>query len=281
MLDETGHPVPHAGPSIPVEIQGLSDVPIAGEEVVVLADERKAREIALFRQGKFRDVKLAKQQAAKLEGMFDQMATGESKALALVIKADVQGSQEALSHALQKLSTDEVKVNIVHSGVGAITESDINLALASNAVVIGFNTRADATAKKLVSAHGVDVRYYNVIYDAVDEVKAALSGMLAPEQKESVTGMVEVRQVFHISKVGTVAGCYVLEGLVRRNSLVRVLRDNVVIHSGEFDSLKRFKDDVREVKGGFECGLSVKNFNDLKVGDQLEAYEVVEVARSL
>jgi translation initiation factor IF-2 len=281
MLDETGHPVPHAGPSIPVEIQGLSDVPIAGEEVVVLTDERKAREIALFRQGKFRDVKLAKQQAAKLEGMFDQMATGESKALALVIKADVQGSQEALSHALQKLSTDEVKVNIVHSGVGAITESDINLALASNAVVIGFNTRADATAKKLVSAHGVDVRYYNVIYDAVDEVKAALSGMLAPEQKESVTGMVEVRQVFHISKVGTVAGCYVLEGLVRRNSLVRVLRDNVVIHSGELDSLKRFKDDVREVKGGFECGLSVKNFNDIKVGDQLEAYEVVEVARSL
>jgi translation initiation factor IF-2 len=281
MLDETGHPVPHAGPSTPVEIQGLSDVPVAGEEVVVLGDERKAREIALFRQGKFRDVKLAKQQAAKLEGMFDQMATGESKALALVIKADVQGSQEALSHALEKLATEEVKVNIVHSGVGAITESDINLALASNAVVIGFNTRADATAKKLVAAHGVDVRYYNVIYDAVDEVKAALSGMLSPEQKEAVTGLVEVRQVFHISKVGTVAGCYVLEGLVRRNSLVRVLRDSVVIHSGELDSLKRFKDDVREVKAGFECGLSVKNFNDLKVGDQVEAYEVVEVARSL
>jgi len=281
MLDETGHPVPHAGPSTPVEIQGLSDVPVAGEEVVVLGDERKAREIALFRQGKFRDVKLAKQQAAKLEGMFDNMATGESKALALVIKADVQGSQEALSHALEKLATEEVKVNIVHSGVGAITESDINLALASNAVVIGFNTRADATAKKLVAAHGVDVRYYNVIYDAVDEVKAALSGMLSPEQKEAVTGLVEVRQVFHISKVGTVAGCYVLEGLVRRNSLVRVLRDSVVIHSGELDSLKRFKDDVREVKAGFECGLSVKNFNDLKVGDQVEAYEVVEVARSL
>ena len=281
MLDETGHPVPHAGPSTPVEIQGLSDVPIAGEEVVVLGDERKAREIALFRQGKFRDVKLAKQQAAKLEGMFDNMATGESKALALVIKADVQGSQEALSHALEKLATEEVKVNIVHSGVGAITESDINLALASNAVVIGFNTRADATAKKLVAAHGVDVRYYDVIYDAVDEVKAALSGMLSPEQKEAVTGLVEVRQVFHISKVGTVAGCYVLEGLVRRNSLVRVLRDSVVIHSGELDSLKRFKDDVREVKAGFECGLSVKNFNDLKVGDQVEAYEVVEVARSL
>jgi translation initiation factor IF-2 len=281
MLDESGHSIHEAGPSIPVEIQGLSDVPQAGEEVIVLGDERRAREIALFRQGKFRDVKLAKQQAAKLEGMFDQMATAGSKALSLIIKADVQGSQEALSHALQKLSTDEVKVNLIHSGVGAITESDINLALASNAVVIGFNTRADATAKKLIGAHGVDVRYYNIIYDAVDEVKAALSGMLAPEKKEAVTGLIEVRQVFHISKIGTVAGCYVLEGLVRRGSMVRVLRDNIVIHTGELDSLKRFKDDVREVKAGFECGLSVKSFSDIKVGDQLEAYEVVEVARTL
>ncbi len=281
MLDENGHAVPQAGPSIPVEIQGLSDVPAAGEEVIVLGDERKAREIALFRQGKFRDVKLAKQQAAKLEGMFDQMAAGESKTLSLIIKADVQGSVEALAHALQKLSTEEVKVNVVHSGVGAITESDINLALASNAVVVGFNTRADATAKKLIGAHGVDVRYYNVIYDAVDEVKAAMSGMLAPERKESVTGLVEIRQVFHISKVGTVAGCYVLEGVVKRASQVRVLRDNIVIHTGELDSLKRFKDDVREVKAGFECGLSVKSFSDLKVGDQLEVFEVVEVARSL
>ncbi len=280
MLDESGHSVPDAGPSIPVEIQGLSDVPQAGEEVMVLGDERRAREIALFRQGKFRDVKLAKQQAAKLEGMFDQMAAG-TKTLSLIIKADVQGSQEALSHALQKLSTDEVRVNLVHAGVGAITESDINLALASNAVVIGFNTRADATAKKLIAAHGVDVRYYNIIYDAVDEVKSALSGMLAPEKKESVTGLVEVRQVFHISKVGTVAGCYVLEGVVKRGSMVRVLRDNIVIHTGELDSLKRFKDDVREVKAGFECGLSVKSFSDIKVGDQLEAYEVVEVARTL
>ena len=280
MLDESGHSVPHAGPSIPVEIQGLSDVPQAGEEVIVLGDERRAREIALFRQGKFRDVKLAKQQAAKLEGMFDQMAAG-TKTLSLIIKADVQGSQEALSHALQKLSTDEVRVNLVHAGVGAITESDINLALASNAVVIGFNTRADATAKKLIAAHGVDVRYYNIIYDAVDEVKSALSGMLAPEKKESVTGLVEVRQVFHISKVGTVAGCYVLEGVVKRGSMVRVLRDNIVIHTGELDSLKRFKDDAREVKAGFECGLSVKSFSDIKVGDQLEAYEVVEVARTL
>jgi len=281
MLDESGHNVPDAGPSTPVEIQGLSDVPQAGEEMIVLGDERRAREIALFRQGKFRDVKLAKQQAAKLEGMFDQMAPGGTKTLSLIIKADVQGSQEALSHALQRLSTDEVRVNLVHAGVGAITESDINLALASNAVVVGFNTRADATAKKLIAAHGVDVRYYNIIYDAVDEVKAALSGMLAPEKKESVTGLVEVRQVFHISKVGTVAGCYVLEGVVKRGSMVRVLRDNIVIHTGELDSLKRFKDDVREVKAGFECGLSVKSFSDIKVGDQLEAYEVVEVARTL
>ncbi|MFN8752575.1 MAG: translation initiation factor IF-2, partial [Betaproteobacteria bacterium] len=193
----------------------------------------------------------------------------------------VQGSYEGLTHALEKLSTDEVKVNIIHAGVGAITESDINLALASNAVVIGFNTRADATSKKLVAAHGIDVRYYNIIYEAVDDVKNALSGMLAPERKENITGLVDVRQVFHISKVGTVAGCYVLEGLVRRNSLVRVLRDNVVIHTGELDSLKRFKDDTREVKAGFECGLSVKGFDDIKVGDQVEAYEVVEVARSL
>ena len=281
MFDEAGHTVQEAGPSIPVEIQGLSDVPVAGEQAQVLGDERKAREIALFRQGKFRDVKLAKQQAAKLENMFDQMAEGEAKTLSLVIKADVQGSYEALTHALQKLSTGEVKVNIIHSGVGAITESDINLALASKAVVIGFNTRADSTARKLISNAGVDVRYYNIIYQAVDEIKAALSGMLAPERKENILGLVDVRQVFHISKVGAVAGCYVLEGLVKRNSMVRVLRDNVVIHSGELDSLKRFKDDAREVKAGFECGLSIKNYDDIKVGDQLEIYEVVEVARTL
>jgi len=281
MFDEAGRAVQEAGPSIPVEIQGLSDVPVAGEQAQVLGDERKAREIALFRQGKFRDVKLAKQQAAKLENVFDQMGEGEAKTLSLVIKADVQGSYEALAHALQKLSTGEVKVNIIHSGVGAITESDINLALASKAVVIGFNTRADSTARKLISNAGVDVRYYNVIYDAVDEIKAALSGMLAPERKENILGLVDVRQVFQISKVGVVAGCYVLEGLIKRNSMVRVLRDNVVIHSGELDSLKRFKDDAREVKAGFECGLSIKNYNDIKVGDQLEIYEVVEVARTL
>jgi translation initiation factor IF-2 len=281
MLDENGESVKEAGPSIPVEIQGLSDVPMAGEDVMCLADERKAREIALFRQGKFRDVKLAKQQAAKLENMFEQMAEGEVRVLPLVIKTDVQGSYEALAHALQKLSTGEVKVNIIHSGVGAITESDINLALASKAVVIGFNTRAEAPARKLIDATGVQVRYYTIIYEAVDDVKAALSGMLAPERKESVIGLVEIRQVFRISKVGAVAGCYVLDGTVKRGSQVRLLRNHVVIHGGELDSLKRFKDDVKEVKAGFECGLSLKNFNDIEEGDQLEVFEMIEVARSL
>jgi len=281
MLDEAGRPVASAGPSIPVEIQGLSEVPNAGEELATLADERKAREIALFRQGKFREVKLARQQAAKLENVFEQMGEGEKKVLSLVIKADVQGSQEALVHALTRLSTDEVKVSVVHAGVGGITESDVNLALASRAVMIGFNTRADATARKLIESSGIQVRYYNIIYEAVDEIKAALSGMLAPEKKEQVLGAVEVRQVFRISKVGAVAGCYVLEGLVKRSAQVRVLRDNVVIHTGEIDSLKRFKDDVREVKAGFECGMSLKNFSDLKEGDLFEVFEVLEVARTL
>ncbi len=281
MLDENGRPVNEAGPSIPVELQGLADVPNAGDEMIVLGDERKAREIALFRQGKFRDVKLAKKQAAKLENMFEQMKEDELKVLPIVLKADVQGSQEALAHALSRLSHEEVRVNVVHSGVGAITESDVNLALASKAVIIGFNTRADAAARKLAENSGIDIRYYNIIYDAVDEVKAALGGMLAPEKKENVLGLVEVRQVFRISKVGTVAGCYVTEGLIRRAAKVRVLRDNVVIHDGELDSLKRFKDDVREVKAGFECGLSVRGFNDINVGDQLEVYEVQEVARTL
>ena len=281
MLDENGKPVQSAGPSIPVEIQGLSEVPAAGEDMMVLTDERKAREIALFRQGRFRDVKLAKQQAAKLENVFEQMGEGEKKVLALVIKSDVQGSQEALVHALTRLATDEVKVSVVHAGVGGITESDVNLAMASRAVIIGFNTRADAAARKLAESAGIQLRYYNIIYDAVEEMKAALSGMLAPERKEAVIGMVEVRQVFRISKIGTVAGCYVLEGAVRRGAQVRVLRDNVVIHTGDIDSLKRFKDDVREVKAGFECGMSLKNFSDLKEGDQLEVFEVQEVARSL
>jgi translation initiation factor IF-2 len=281
MADENGKTVTEAGPAIPVEIQGLSDVPLAGEDVMALGDERKAREIALFRQGKFRDVKLAKQQAAKLENMFGEVGENEVKTLALIVKADVQGSYEGLSQALSKLSTDEVKVNIVHAAVGGITESDVNLALASKAVIIGFNTRADAQARKLAESSGVQIRYYNIIYDAVDEVKAALSGMLAPEQKENQLGLVEVREVYRISKVGTVAGCYVLEGLVRRGARVRLLRDNVVVHEGELDSLKRFKDDVREVKAGFECGLSLKNYNDIQKGDQIEVFEIVEVSRTL
>jgi translation initiation factor IF-2 len=281
MLDENGKPVQSAGPSIPVEVQGLSEVPTAGEEMMTIADERKAREIALFRQGKFRDVKFAKQHATKLENMFGQMAEGEKKVLTLVIKADVQGSQEALVHALTRLATEEVKVTVVHAGVGAITESDVNLAMAARAVIIGFNTRADATARKLIESAGIQVRYYNIIYDAVEEIKSALSGMLAPERKEQVLGLVEVRQVFKISKIGTVAGCYVQEGLVKRSAQVRVLRDNVVIHTGEIDSLKRFKDDVREVKAGFECGMSLKNFSDIKEKDQFEVFETVEVARTL
>ena len=281
MLDEDGKSVNEAGPSIPVEIQGLSDVPAAGEELLVLADERKAREIALFRQGKFRDVKLAKQQAAKLENMFEQMTAGDVKTLTLLIKADVQGSQEALSQSLQKLSTDEVKVHVVHAGVGGISESDVNLASASNAVILGFNTRADASSRKLAEHLGVDIRYYNVIYDAVDEVKAAMTGMLTPDKKEEILGLVEIRQVFRASKIGTIAGCMVLEGMVKRGAMVRVLRNNVVVHTGELDSLKRFKDDVKEVKEGFECGLSIKNFTDIAEGDQLEVFEVKEVARTL
>ncbi|MFV0663142.1 translation initiation factor IF-2 [Denitromonas sp.] len=281
MLDENGKPIEEAGPSIPVEILGLSDVPAAGDEAIVLADERKAREIALFRQGKFRDVKLAKQQAAKLENMLEQMGESEVKTLPLIIKADVQGSQEALVHALQKLSTDEVRVKVIHGAVGAITESDVNLAQASGGVIIGFNTRADAKARGLAENFGVDLRYYNIIYDAVDEVKAALSGMLSPEKREEVIGTVEVRQVFTVSKIGTIAGCYVLDGIVKRGSKVRVLRNNVVIHTGELESLKRFKDDVKEVKAAFECGLSLKNFNDIQEGDHLEVFEVREVARSL
>jgi translation initiation factor IF-2 len=281
MLDESGKTVNEAGPSIPVEIQGLSDVPQAGEDMMVLPDERKAREIALFRQGKFRDVQLARKQAAKLESMFEQMGEGEVQQLPIILKADMQGSYEGLAHALGKLSTDEVKVNIIHSGVGAITESDVNLALASKAVLIGFNVRADASARKLAESSGVDIRYYNIIYEAVDEVKAALSGMLAPEKKENVIGTVEVRQVFVISKVGTIAGCYVTDGVIKRGAGVRLIRNNVVVHQGELDSLKRFKDDVKEVKANFECGLSLKNFNDIQEGDQLEVFEVVEVARTL
>ena len=281
MLDENGKSIAEAGPSIPVEIQGLSDVPMAGEEVMAIADERKAREIALFRQGKFRDVKLARQSAAKLETMLDQMGDGDVKNLPLIIKTDVQGSQEALAQSLTKLSTSEVRVQIVHGGVGGISESDVNLAIASKAVIIGFNTRADASVKKLAESNGIDIRYYTIIYEAVDDIKAALSGMLSPERREQVIGLVDIREVYKITKVGTVAGCYVLDGSVKRGASARLLRANVVVWSGELDSLKRFKDDVREVKAGFECGLSLKNHNDIEVGDQLEIFEVQEVARAL
>ncbi|GLR27749.1 translation initiation factor IF-2 [Limnobacter litoralis] len=281
MLDEANNNIDEAGPSIPCEIQGLSDVPAAGEEVIVLPDERKAREIALFRQGKFRDVKLAKQQAAKLENMFEQMTEGEVKTLPIVLKSDVQGSQEALSQALLKLSTDEVKVQIVHAAVGGISESDVNLALASKAVIIGFNTRADQGARKTAENNGVDIRYYNIIYDAVDEVKAAMTGMLAPDKKEEIIGSVEIRVVYKISKVGSVAGCMVTDGVIRRSSGIRLLRDNVVVWTGQLASLKRFKDDAKEVRQNFECGLQLANYDDIREGDTLEVFEVKEVARTL
>ncbi|MFI4932498.1 MAG: translation initiation factor IF-2, partial [Burkholderiales bacterium] len=281
MLDEDGKPINEAGPSIPVEIQGLTEVPQAGDEFMVLADERRAREIATFRQGKYREVTLNKRQAAKLENMFENMGEGAAQTLSLILKADVQGSQEALAQSLVKLSTDEVKVQVVHAAVGGISESDVNLAIASKAVIIGFNTRADAGARKLAENNGIDIRYYNIIYDAVDEVKAAMAGMLAPEQKEEVIGNAEIRQVFRISKIGAIAGCMVTAGVVRRSARVRVLRDHVVVFTGELESLKRFKDDVREVKEGFECGLNIKNYNDIAEGDQLEFFEIKEVARTL
>lgn len=281
MLDEDGKATDAAGPSIPVEIQGLTEVPQAGDEFMVLSDERRAREIATFRQGKYRDVKLARRQAANLETMMEQMGQGDVQTLPLIVKADVQGSQEALSQSLQKLSTDEVKVQIVHAAVGGISESDINLAIASKAIIIGFNVRADAGARKLAEGNGVDLRYYNIIYDAVDEVKAAMTGMLAPEHREEVIGTAEIRQVFVASKIGTVAGSMVTAGVVRRGARFRLLRDNVVVYSGEVESVRRLKDDVREVKEGFECGIKLKNYNEIKEGDQLEFFEVKEVARTL
>ncbi|MGL6110396.1 MAG: translation initiation factor IF-2, partial [Rubrivivax sp.] len=281
MLDENGKSADEAGPSIPVEIQGLTEVPQAGDDFMVLGDERRAREIATFRQGKYRDVKLAKKQAAKLENMFENMGQGEAQMLPLIIKADVQGSQEALAQSLLKLSTDEVKIQIVHSAVGGISESDVNLAIASKAVIIGFNTRADAGARKLAEGNAVDLRYYTIIYDAVDEIKAAMTGMLAPEQREEVIGTAEIRTVFVASKIGTVAGCMITAGVARRGVRVRILRDNVVAYTGEVDSVKRMKEDVREVKEGFECGVKIKNYNDIAEGDQLEFFEVKEVARTL
>jgi translation initiation factor IF-2 len=280
MLDENGKSTDEAGPSIPVEIQGLTEVPQAGDDFMVMGDERRAREIATFRSGKYRDVKLSKQQAAKLENMFEQAGAG-AQTLGLIVKADVQGSQEALAQSLNKLSTPEVKVQIVHAAVGGISESDVNLAIASKSVIVGFNVRADANARKLAEGNGVDIRYYNIIYDAVDEIKAAMTGMLAPEQKEEVIGTAEIRTVFVASKIGTVAGCMVTAGVVRRDARFRLLRENVVVYTGEVDSVKRMKDDVREVAEGFECGIKLRNVTDIKEGDHLEFFEVKEVARTL
>ena len=281
MLNELGVQLDEAGPSIPVEVLGLSGTPNAGDEANVVANERKAREVALFRQGKYRDVKLARQQAAKLENMFNQMQEGEVATLNIVLKADVQGSVEAIADALTNLSTDEVRVKIVSSGVGGITESDVNLAMASNAIIIGFNVRADSVAKRLIDEEEVDLHYYSVIYDLIDEVKGAMSGMLAPEFKEEIIGLAEVRDVFRSPKLGAIAGCMVVDGVVKRNNPIRVLRENVVIYEGELESLRRFKDDVNEVKQGTECGIGVKNYNDVKVGDQIEVYERIQVTREL
>lgn len=280
MLNENGKPVNSAGPATPVEIQGLTEVPAAGDEVIAMVDERKAREIALFRQGKFRDVKLARQQAAKLESMFDNIGEG-TQTLALIVKTDVQGSQEALVQSLLKLSTEEVRVQVVHAAVGGISESDVNLAIASNAVIIGFNVRAEQSAKKLAENNGVDLRYYNIIYDAIDDVRNAMSGMLAPEKREEVIGMVEIREVFSVSRIGNIAGCMVTDGVVRRDAQVRLLRNHVVHWTGYLDSLRRFKDDVKEVKQGFDCGITLKGNNDIEVGDQLEIFEIKEFARAL
>ena len=281
MLDENGQSIKSAGPSIPVEIQGLAEVPGAGDEFMVMADERRVREIATYRAGKFRNTKLSKQQAAKLENMFTDINAGEVKLLPIIVKADVQGSQEALAQSLLKLSTPEVKVQMVFTAVGGISESDVNLAIASKAVIIGFNTRADAGARKLSENNGVDIRYYDIIYDAVDDVKAAMSGMLTPDKKEEFLGTAEIRQVFKVTKIGSIAGCMVTSGLVKRSAKLRLLRDNLVIFTGELDSLKRFKDDAKEVKEGFECGLNIKNYNDIQENDVLEFYEIKEVARTL
>ena len=281
MKDENGKDIKSAGPSIPVEILGLSGIPAAGDEATVVKDERKAREVALYRQGKFRDVKLARQQKAKLENMFTNMAEGDVSEVNVVLKADVQGSIEAISDSLTKLSTDEVKVKIVGSGVGGITETDATLAAASNAIVVGFNVRADASARKVIDTENLDLRYYSVIYALIEEVKQAMSGMLAPEFKQEIIGLAEVRDVFKSPKIGAIAGCMVTEGTIKRSAPIRVLRDNVVIYEGELESLRRFKDDVQDVRNGMECGIGVKNYNDVRVGDQIEVFETVEVQRTL
>ena len=281
MLDENGNELKEAGASTPVEILGLSGTPNAGDEVVIVENERKAREIANFRQGKFKEIKIARQQKAKLENLFSNTGDGEVHTVNLMIKADVQGSVEALSDSLLKLATDEVKVNIIASGIGGITESDVQLAIASEAIIIAFNVRADANAKKLAENEGVDLRYYSIIYEAIDQVKAAMQGMLSPEVREDIIGLAEVREVFRSSKFGTVAGCIVEDGVLKRNNPIRVLRNNVVIYEGALESLRRFKDDVSEVRAGTECGLGVKNYNDVRIGDQIECYERVSIERTL
>ncbi|MCE0722301.1 translation initiation factor IF-2 [Legionella sp. 9fVS26] len=281
LVGDNGDMVDYAGPSIPVEVLGLSAIPHAGDEAVVVPDEKKAREVALFRQGKFRDVKLARRQKSTIEGIMENMAAGESKVLNVVLKADVQGSLEAISDALVKLSTDEVKVEVISSGVGGITESDVHLAIASSAILVGFNVRADSSAKKLAEHESVQLHYYSVIYDIVDQIKGALTGMLAPQFKEEIIGIAEVRDVFKSPKIGAIAGCMVVEGVIKRNNPIRVLRANVVIYEGTLESLRRFKDDVVEVRQGFECGIGVKNYNDVKPGDLIEVYETVEIKRDL
>ena len=281
MLDENGNELKEAGASTPVEILGLSGTPNAGDEVVIVENERKAREIANFRQGKFKEIKIARQQKAKLENLFSNTGDGEVHTVNLMIKADVQGSVEALSDSLLKLATDEVKVNIIASGIGGITESDVQLAIASEAIIIAFNVRADANAKKLAENEGVDLRYYSIIYEAIDQVKAAMQGMLSPEVREDIIGLAQVREVFRSSKFGTVAGCIVEDGVLKRNNPIRVLRNNVVIYEGALESLRRFKDDVSEVRAGTECGLGVKNYNDVRIGDQIECYERVSIERTL
>ena len=281
LITDNGKNITSAGPSTPLEVLGLSGTPNAGDEMIVVPDEKKAREVTLFRQGKFRESKIAEQQALKLENVMSQMEEGEIASLNILIKADVQGSAEALADAVLRLSNEEVKVSIISSGVGGITESDINLAMASKGIVIGFNVRADATARKLAESEGIDIRYYSIIYDVIDDVKAALSGLLTPDVREQIIGVAEVREIFRSPKFGDIAGCMVTTGFIKRNNPIRVLRENVVIYEGELESLRRFKDDVSEVKSGMDCGIGVKNYNDVRAGDQIEVFERVSVARKI
>jgi translation initiation factor IF-2 len=279
MINELGEQVSEVGPAMPVEVLGLSATPQAGDTFIVVADERKAREVALFRQNKHRDVRMLRQQASKLEGFFDRMQQEASKALRIVLKTDVQGSTEALTEALEDLSTDEVKVKIVMAGVGGINESDVSLAMASNAIMIGFNVRADVAARRLAEKEGIEIHYSSIIYEVVDNIKRAINGLLGPQFKEQILGLAEVRDVFRSAKIGAVAGCMVIEGIVKRGCPIRVLRNNVVIYQGELESLRRFKEDTAEVRHGMECGIGVKNYNDVKVGDQIEVYETIEVSK--